>query len=232
LPEPERRQVLITRPEPDAAETAAKVAALGFEPVVAPVLQILPGPFMSLARFDAVLLTSRNAVPALRPELRGRRVLAVGSATAARAREAGFTDVLDADGDASDLAALAERACAPGSSLLVLHGQGQGGALVATLRSAGFRVRRRVGYSVASVRTFPAAGSTALAGGAVRAALFLSAETARAFVRLLPTRRAAALGEVEALAIGQPAADVLTPLPWRRVRVSVRPTLDHLLGLL
>ena len=41
-----------------------------------------------------------------------------------------------------------------------------------------------------------------------------------------------ALAEVDACAIGRPAADVLTPLPWRRVRVSLLPTLDQVLALL
>ena len=227
-----RRQVLITRPEPDASETARLVVVRGFEPVVAPVLHVRPGALAGPVRFDAIVLTSRNAVPALPPNWRETTVFAVGGATAARARAAGFRRVLDADGDASDLEGLVAGACPPGARLLLVHGRGQGRALAAALATAGFRVRRRCAYRVVRAAAFPAAAAAALQSDGVRAALFLSAETARAFVRLLPRRLVGALAGVEALAIGRPAADALSPLPWHGVRVSLRPTLDHVLGLL
>ena len=78
----------------------------------------------------------------------------------------------------------------------------------------------------------PPAAIRALRDGSLAAALFLSAETARAFVRLLPPPLHPALAAVDALAIGQLAADALCVLPWRRVRVSAKPTQDSLLALL
>src|SRR4051794_23634043 len=107
LPELERRGVLVTRPEPDASATARRVAALGWEPVVAPVLRIIGGAVSCRTRFDAILVTSRNAIPALPEWYRHLPLLTVGSATASRARDAGFPIVVDADGDAGDLARLA-----------------------------------------------------------------------------------------------------------------------------
>ena len=101
--------MLITRPEPDAAETAQLVAARGFDPVVAPVLEIRTGTLAPVPPVDAVLVTSRNALPALDESYRPVRLLAVGRATAARATACGFTDVLHADGDAADLILLAQR---------------------------------------------------------------------------------------------------------------------------
>jgi uroporphyrinogen-III synthase len=79
----------------------------------------------------------------------------------------------------------------------------------------------------------PDAARQALADGGVTAALFFSAETARHCVLLI--RRADlrdAVGAVEALAIGQPAAVALQALPWRRIRVAERPTQDAMLALL
>ncbi|GAC1347642.1 MAG: uroporphyrinogen-III synthase [Acetobacteraceae bacterium] len=228
----ERRGVLITRPEPDASETAARVAALGFEPIVAPVLRIRLGSVTGPAQVDAILVTSRNAVPALPERYRHVPLLAVGSATAARARAAGFATVLDAEGDAAALAGLARERCAPHARLLLVHAQGQGGPLLSMLRTSGFRVHGRRGYAVVSVPEFPRSAAAALRAGTVRTALFLSAETARAFVRLLPDTLCPCLAAVQAVAIGTPAADALALLPWHRVRVSVRPTLDNVLALL
>jgi uroporphyrinogen-III synthase len=81
-------------------------------------------------------------------------------------------------------------------------------------------------------RAFPAAAEEALAKQSVHAALFLSSETAAAFVRLLPSVLCPSLSRVNALAIGAPAADVLKSLPWREVRLAAAPTLDDVLALL
>ena len=233
---PEAQVVLITRPEPGASETAARVAALGFQPVVAPLLEVralrprLPPP----GRLQAVLATSGNAAAALPASHRCLRLLAVGDATASRARAAGFSNVESADGDAAALAALAARTCqANAAPFLLASGRGQGTALAAELRSCGFRVVRRVVYEAVPVPALPAAARARLAANGLHAALFFSAETARHAVRLL---RRAGLGEavrgVEALAIGRPAAVALQALPWRRIRVAARPNQDAMLALL
>ncbi len=232
MPEPEKRQVLITRPEPDASETARRVSALGFEPVVGPVLEVHHGQVTCRTPFDAILITSRNALPALPDWYRQVPILAVGRATAARARQAGFTTVLDADGDAAALAELARAHCPACARVLVAHARGQGGALIETLKFHDFKVCRQCAYAVVSVPDFPKPAAAALQAQTLRSATFLSAETARAFVRLLPVHLVPLLAAVDAVAIGQPAADALSPLPWHRVRVSVRPTLDHVLALI
>lgn len=225
-----RNQVLITRPAAEAAATAAQVRARGFLPVLAPLLEVLGIALRPPGQFDAVLLTSGNAIAALTGI--SSPILAVGDATAQRALAAGFTDVKSASGDAADLVALVQRRFAPGASLLLATGRGQGDAVTTALRAAGFRVHRRVVYHARPATRLPGPASAALLGGQVRAALFLSAETARTFVRLLPPELHPTLEGIEALTIGQPAADALTPLPWARVRVSVLPTLDQVLALL
>ena len=195
-------------------------------------IEIRHGRLQAAGVFDAVLVTSRNAVPALPEGLRGTVVLAVGKATAARAVAAGFGTVRNADGDAAELAALARRDLRAGARVLVAHARGQGAGLIAALREGGFRVQARVAYEVRAVRRWPEAAEAAVAGGGLRAALFLSGETARAFVRLLPAGLSPHLSAVDALAIGPVAGEALSPLPWRRVRVSVRPTLDHVLAMI
>lgn len=224
--------VLITRPEPGASDTARRIAVLGLRPVLAPCLTIRLRPLHVPAGVQAVLVSSGSAIPALPPALHGLPLLAVGDATAERARAAGFRDVSSADGDAAALAALAAERCAAHASLLLATGQGQGSRLAADLRRRGFRVHRRAVYAARPAARLPGPAQEALMAGGLRAALFLSAETARAFARVLPAALHPALAAVDALAIGQPAADALLHLPWRRVRVSAKPTLDSVLALL
>lgn len=226
------RGVLITRPAADAAETAALVSARGFDPIIASVMTLHQRSIVAHGRFDAVVTTSRNAIPALPDALKTVPLLAVGSATAVRARQAGFAIVLDAQGDAAALAGLAQRRLDPGSRLLFAHGFRQGDALADALGASGFAVTRACAYEVTQARRLPFAAITALEAGTLQAALFLSAETAIAFVRLVPARLHPALRGVAALAIGQRTAEVLAPLPWRAVQVSLKPTLDDVLALL
>lgn len=226
------RGVLVTRAEPAASDTARQLEALGFTPVVAPMLRVRALPARMPPHPCAVLVTSGNALAALPDALHATPLLAVGDATAARARVAGFQDVRSAAGDADALAALARASLPPGGALLLASGRGQGAPLAARLRADGFRVHRRAMYDAGAVGAFPLAARRAFEARALCAALFLSAETARAFARLFPPDLAGTLGGVSALAIAQSAADALGVLPWRRVRVSLAPTLEGVLALL
>lgn len=224
--------VLVTRPEPGASETAQRLIALHRTPVLAPLLRIRQRALAVPTGIGAVLVTSGNAVPSLPVSLHGTPLLAVGDRTADHARAAGFAQVTSADGDAAALIALVAAACAPGTALLLAAAARQGEALAAQLRARGFTVHRRAVYAAHPVARLPSVAVAALRDGRLGAALFLSAETARAFARLLPPDLTPALAAVDALAIGQPAAEALCVLPWRRVRVSAKPTHDSILALL
>jgi len=228
--------VLITRPEPGATETAARVAALGLTPVLAPVLEIQEAKDepRGLARIAATLLTSRNAVGPCPALCHGRPVFAVGDATAATARAAGFEDVRSADGNAIALAALVAGTLDPAAGALFLPtGHQQGQDLAADLRARGFRVIRRVVYWARPTALLPDEARAHLRKGNVKVVLFFSAETARHFVRLL---RAAHLGDtvnfVDAVSISDRATVALRELPWRRISVASKPNQDAMLALL
>ena len=231
-----RRGVLITRPDAGAEATARLVAGRGFAPILAPVLAIRPLPHR-LPRPDelqAVLLTSANALAALEPTQHGVRLLAVGDATAARARAAGFSDVTSAGGNAGDLADLAIARCTPaGGPLLLPTARGEGLGLARILRAAGFVVLRRSVYAAVPQNQLAAVAVDALSRKAVDMVLFFSPATARHFARLLPAALPAeCLQAVDALALSPAVATPLAALPWRRIRVAAKPTQDALLALL
>jgi uroporphyrinogen-III synthase len=80
-------KLLVIRPQPGADATAQRVQVAGFEPLVVPLFAIEPLPWQGLssADFDAVLLTSGNAVRAIGEgltQLRDLPFYAVGTATA------------------------------------------------------------------------------------------------------------------------------------------------------
>jgi len=227
--------VLVTRPEPAASETAVRLKALGFDPVISPCIavRIMPAKLPPPEAVQAVLVTSANALPALPPSYEDLPLLAVGDATAAHARAAGFHQVQSAAADAAALAQLAARRCDPaGLPLLLAAGEGHGEALQAALRAAGFAVLHRTVYATGPAASFPPAAAAALGAGLVAAALFLSAGTARAFAGLLPQPLRPSLATVDALAIASSTAAPLRALPWRQVRIAVHPTLEAVLALL
>src|ERR687884_298013 len=106
-------RLLVTRPEPDVTATAQALRARGHDAVVEPMLRIEPLETpIPPGRYQAVVSTSANGVRALtgRPELAvllDLPFLAVGPATAAAARDAGFRRVRMAEGDAAALGRLA-----------------------------------------------------------------------------------------------------------------------------
>ncbi len=210
---------------------ALRVESLGYQPVISPMLRIiLRSPRLPSAA-QAVLVTSANALTALQPS--ALPLLAVGDSTATRARVMGFPNVHSAGRDALALAELAQRRMDPSAGpLLLASGAGQGAKLAADLRGRGFRVIRRVCYAAEPVRRFPTEAASSLESGELHAVLFLSAETAAVFVRLLPPEFHYALASVAALTIGKPAADLLEPLPWLRVCRAENPTLDDVLALI
>lgn len=105
--------VLVLRPEPGAARTAEALKRLGFVPILYPLYAIEPVAWVPPAAdgFDALLITSANALREGGPALSAYRALplfAVGEATAALARQMGFAALRTGGGDlASTLPMLA-----------------------------------------------------------------------------------------------------------------------------
>ena len=116
------KTVWITRAQPGAEVTAARVRALGCEPVVAPLLAVrqLPGAVLDLSDVGVLAFTSANGARAFagRSGERDLPVFAVGEGTAAAARAAGFSRVESAHGD---VAALATMIAARRLAGVVLH---------------------------------------------------------------------------------------------------------------
>ncbi len=230
------RGVLVTRPEPGAAETGARLVALGWCPVLAPALVLTPrAPACLIAGLppaQALLLPSRAAARALPPL--PMPVYAVGEATAEAARARGFARVVAAEGDAASLARLCAAKIDPAAGpLLLAVGRGYSMELAATLRGHGFRVIRRIVYTARDAPTLPPAAALAISKGKVAQALFFSPRSAACNLRLLAEGGlAGAARDMVAIAISPRVAAVLSALPWRTVRIASRSDQDHMLELL
>ena len=225
-------RVLVTRPQDVAEQTAVKLAALGHEAVLAPLLtiQFRDVGEISLDGVQAILITSANGIRALARGTARRdvKVLAVGTQSAETARALGFTDVEDARGDAQALAELANARLKPEDGML-LHASGAEtlNDFIQNLR--GFIVPSDILYDAVAAEALPRDVTATF--GTLDAALFFSPRTARIFPEIV-AKEGLSCHSLRAFCISKATADELTTLDFREVRVAAEPNQDALLALL
>ncbi len=234
---------VITRPRDDDDELAEALEKRGFRPFAEPLLTIefLPGPALSLAGHQALLLTSGNGARALAARLgddlalwNDLPVFTVGDATARATREAGFRHVTSAGGDVDSLAALARSCLKPADgALLQIAATDLAGDLQGQLTAAGFTIDKQTLYRAQPV----AALSTTLIDQwrrhQIGAVLFFSPRTAATFASLATAQGLAeACENIVAACLSSAVAGRLGGLPWRSLRVADRPTQAALLASL
>ena len=244
--------VLVTRPSPDGDRTGEALRARGFDVLLAPMLRFEPVPLPAdLGRetdepdeagrpIGAVIVTSANALRAVAPQLENSSLkrlplFVVGAQTAAVAREAGFTKVISADGDAAALRDLVaggvkKRTFRKRDTLLYLAGEDISRDLAGELAARGMHVVTQTVYRMAPVAALPPEVCDAFAAHGIEAVLHYSRRSAAAFVA------AARSGGVEISALAVPqccmsgaVADVLREAGAAQVSVAARPDENELL---
>jgi len=210
-------RVLVLRPEPGAGETAARAAALGLDPIVAPLFVVVPVAWSPPpGSFDAILFTSANAPRLAGAAMADVRCYAVGEATAAAARAAGFADVRTGPSDGAATAAL----MAADGVRRALHLCGRDHVAVG---ATGVEIERRIVYAAEAEPRLPPAARTALADGAL--VLLHSARAAAAFAALAGARPDIGLAAIS------PAAAAAAGGGWASLSVAAAPRDEALLEL-
>ena len=229
-------RILVTRPAEDGAQIALRLAEMGHQAVMAPLLAVRfhPGPSLELGDVQAILATSANGVRALaqRSGVREIPLFAVGPQTALAAERAGFLRVRNAAGDAAVLAEKTRHWAHPEAGVLLHAASAEGGSQLAeTLSGQGFTVRREILYQVDVVTELPAEVILAIEQGALDAALFFSPRSARVFADCA-TRAALSMAELIAICISQHTAKELEQLNFSSIKVASAPNQDALLACL
>lgn len=192
-------RVLVLRPEPAAARTAEKLLALGHDAVLLPlsraehdidaVRTALGEPHAAIAITSAeVVRVLGKMVDSLAPHL-ATTLFAVGQASAAAARAAGFLKVLSAGGNGNHLADLIaahyRAGGAPQDPILYLAGKPRAPGFEDRLQETGLPFRTVQGYKMVPVLPSRAEMEAALLP-VPDAVLLYSRESARAFFDLPP----------------------------------------------
>jgi uroporphyrinogen-III synthase len=232
--------IWVTRAQPGADATAARLTAAGLRPLVAPLLEThaLAADPPELDGVDALAFTSANGVRAFAalasdPAF-GRDLAAfcVGGATAAAAQAAGFTEVVSAEGDVAALAARLTASLPAGARVLHPGATETAGDLATPLAAADLQLTAVPLYVTRAAEAVPAAVVAALAARALDALLVHSPKAGRAAAALLAPLDPAALGRLKACAISEAALAPLRPLPFTTHLAAATPDEAALLALL
>ncbi len=224
------RTVGITRAMPGARATAGRVAALGLEPIIVPLIEIRPmgEGLLDVAGAGALAFTSANGVRAFsaRSGVRNLPIFTVGAATALAARAAGFQDISSANGDVAALAAHIHAAPRPAGPILHVGAIDAAGDLVGDLTARGIVAHRREVYESLDVTLTPEALARLQAAEII---LLHSPRAAVALARVIapvPGRRPTVLCLSAAVAVP------LEGLALGGLAAAAAPTEDALMALL
>jgi uroporphyrinogen-III synthase len=227
--------MLVTRPEPDASETARRLGALDIEAVIDPLLiaETLPTTLPDARGFAALAVTSANALRALHdrgelPRFLKLPLYAVGDRTAELAKSMGFAEVVSARGDLGDLVMLLAKAGIAGPVLYPAARQ-QAGDLAKALAPHGVMVITTPVYAMTSALQFSDSTRAHLDGGTLDAALFYSRRTAETFATLARGRRDK-LG-LGMLCLSEAVAEPLMAAHFVRVALADHPSEEAMMGL-
>ncbi len=229
-----------------ARQTAAKLAALGHDPVTFPLFRPshdLPHVVDALkSNYSALAISSAEAVrclqelgPGLEPYL-SKTLFTVGKASARLAKEAGFTNVIAASGNGHDLAAVVAGFAAGamgGKPILYLGGVKRSGVFEDTLRNNDVDCVTAEIYDMEPVPYTIEEQQALLVNRPVDAAFFFSRENAKAFFNLPVFRQSKeALRKTLFFCLSRNIAEVVPDALKNSAVVSLNPDEDELIDLL
>jgi uroporphyrinogen-III synthase len=234
-------RIIVTRSTGDARAQAAQLKALGHEPLVYPLLEIV---FPELSRINldgiqAIIATSRNALRALRrnaafPEALRLLLFCVGEGTADLAGQLGFGKVMAGAGTARELVPLIVQSAAPEDGpLLYLTGEHLAYNLGTPLKKIGFTVPRIIVYEARPPGDEAAQRLADALKDGVAAVILMSPRTAEIFARIIKSFNLE--GEAAAITcycLSEAVAEPLRGIPGLTIAVSSRPTEAGLMELI
>lgn len=231
-------RVLVTRPQPDAAATAARLEVAGHRALIDPMLAVeaIAGARRPAGRFDALALTSVNGARALGlrvewAELRALPLYTVGWRTA-QAAPAGSEEPHIAGGDGAALVALLRAELPRGTRLLHVCGVERAVDLGAALADDGIAVELFTLYRTVATPALSGEVVAAARAGRIDAALHFSPRTATTLaLRAAEAGIAGELAGVTHLCFSPKVAAPLDAAGWR-VRIAAAPNENALFALL
>jgi len=235
-------RVLVTRPQPSATATAARLEALGHKAIVLPMMEAVHQPQAALnvlaLPHSAIAVTSAEALRALSairnhlaPHLQ-TPVFCVGAATADAARQLGFQSVIAGPGTGAGLAHfIANTPRNLEDGLVYLAGLPRSPSFETALREAGIGCHVADVYRMSPIAHAPKMIENLLSSRKPEAVLFYSHETARHFFALNALATKTACQGMRLLCLSEHVADAV-PRGIGHIAIAAEPNEKSLFALL
>lgn len=222
--------VLVTRPLEQAKEFAARLSDLGYEPLICPLMDILPVSFSlpDAEDFDAVVATSQQ-VFSVSNDYQGLKNLplyCVGDVTAQAARQSGFSDVVSGGSTVEELVATLQMKFGRTSRLLYVRGEDVRQNLAALCPE--FSINDLVVYRAVLATGFPPEIIERFSE--IGVVTLFSARTGRCFADLV--RKNGLLSEIshiKLLSLSEAVIKSVSDLPWLETYCTRQPDAQSLL---
>ncbi len=226
--------MLVTRPEAEAAATAAALARLGHHAVLAPVLRIVPVAFSPPGQhFDVMIITSANAVRPGLPCTKGTPLYVVGARTARALTSHGYSPPHHIAEDARGLVQALKGAWPSPAEVLYIAGRDRKSDVETWLGAMAHHVTLLITYEAIAAEAFPASVREDMAAGRIDAVLHFSRRSAGIFVAMMMAAgMTAPLHRMRHLCLSKDVAVPLEQMDVAALSIAARPDEAHLLALL
>lgn len=230
-------KILVTRPAPDNETSAARLVALGFDPVILPLIEMqaltpeLPAPH----QISALAVTSANALRALETShslsaYTALPLFAVGDKTASVANELGFEDITIAQGDLSSLTAILKQNHFE-RPVFYPHGVHVSGDLRELLRPHGIEVVAVEAYGMTARADLPDNTLDQLETGVIAAGGFYSERTSAIFADLAQQLSNEAKRRFSAFCLSEKIASPLKRAGFRNIHLADHPSEEAMMAI-
>lgn len=220
------------------AEIEEAITALGFDPLVEPVLSIqyVEDDPPEIEDTTPLIFTSANGVRALarKTDSRTNKVYAVGRNTADEARQAGFENIENAQGTVDDLAELLlEPLRTSLIPALYVRGEEISHDLAAILTKNGVSIQQWIGYKAIPAQNLSIRLLKKLDSREIEAIMFFSARGGQNFAELAEQYdRVSRMRTIRALCISEAVLKSVSVLPFRDAVISDTPDRYGMMKLL
>ncbi len=151
--------IWVTRTQPAADDSVARLRAMGRRSIAVPLLEISPPPHMPFIppKRAVLVITSKNGISAVASltDYRGWPVITTGDASAEFARTLGFHSVASAGGTSADVTRLVKRTIAKTTPVIHMAGTHIRGRIIEDLCAHGYKARRNILYASEAVIRWP-----------------------------------------------------------------------------
>jgi uroporphyrinogen-III synthase len=222
-------KLLITRAIEHAIPTQRDVAALGYDPLLDPLLTIraIPSAQAISANTSALIVTSRNALQGMGGLANAQEfpLFVVGKETATLFAAAGYTNIRGVAEQSADLPKLIKASVPAGmGGLLHITSEHAHTEFYDVLLDAGYGVDQRFVYRADAATALQPDTVAALRENTLIGALFYSARTAEIFDTLVTADVQPHLLRLNAYCLSDAVAAALEKNSWKAVTIAISPT--------